>query len=91
MKIELQNLGNVDKVKLESFLFNLKKEYEHACSLNETKSLIDKLLNEQSSNMPTCISIDYGNAIAQEHTVQMLQLRDRILKDIRCFFTDIQQ
>lgn len=88
MIIDIPHIGKCDAEQLGAFLSKLKNEYITACELKKALGAINTSLID--NNIQSNIKIEYSVALEHEYNVQMLQLRDRILQDIKVFMSDIQ-
>lgn len=75
---------NEQDKRLSTFLSGLKAEYDLACKL---KADLRKLLDIAHEAAASC---EYMNDIERSYNIQMLQLRDRLLRSIREYFYDNQ-
>jgi len=71
---------NQQDEKTSNFLLRLKTEYDMACKLKDDRQ---KLLDIAYSNTA---SYEYMNDIERSYDIQMLQLRDRLLRTIKEYF-----
>lgn len=88
MIIDIPYIGKCDDEQLGKFINRLKCEYQTACELKKTLGIINNSLtdNEIKSN----IKIEYSVSVEHAYNVQMLLLRDRILREIKNFMLDTQ-
>lgn len=66
--------------KLSKFLSGLKTEYDRACELKKVRGELMQAAGHSNA------AYEYMDDIDRSYTVQMLNLRDRILSDIREYF-----
>lgn len=88
MIIDIPHIGKCDAEQLGTFLCCLKNEYITACELKKALGTINASLTD--NNIQSNIKTEYSVALEQEYNVQMLQLRDRILREIKDFMLDTQ-
>lgn len=88
MIINIPYIGKCDDEQLGKFISGLKSEYKTACELKKTLGIVNASLT--SNDIQSNIRVEYAVAIEHEYNVQMLQLRDRILREIKDFMPDTQ-
>lgn len=87
MIIELPHFGKCDDQHLDHFLSSLQAEFQKAVELKKSYGLINNALSKEEGISFGTFSA-YSAAAEHEYNVQMLQLRDRILNEIREFTVD---
>ena len=89
MIIELPYIGKCDNERLGRFVSFMESEFGKAVELKKSYGLINNTLSkEEGISVGTFTA--YSTAIEHEYNVQMLQLRDRLLNEIREFTADRQ-
>lgn len=84
MVIDLPHFGKCDGERLGRFVSFMESEFERAVELKKSYGLINDALSKEEG-LSTGTFIAYSTAAEQAYNVQMLQLRDRILNEIREF------